>query len=385
MKKLNKKQGLFLFADYYDATTASRRVLNSTKHIFEDIKFVYWARLGVERRSQEEIYENIDFEFFNGTARPRSFQVLMLFIKFQVWLMKILIKEKSDFVVAFTFYTIFPALLYKYLINWKCKVIYDPRDYVSVSFRINKIIAFLVRFLDNICIKLSDFVIFPDRQYFIHYGMFSLKQDKFLIIPNSAEDVYEKVILNDVFTKYSLPTDKYIIPVLGYFSETRGEKILFELIERNHKELFFVFAGDIRDPKHLKFFDEHAHNLIFLDKVPYIDALSIMYNSILVPQLYDPATVNNVYAMPTKYYDCLMIGTPVVVSHGQIDVAKEININNFGWSIDYNDTNALEKLIFDLIKNKSLIDKDSLRDYFLKNYDYTIFKEKLKNVYLRFL
>ena len=379
------KKGLFLFADYYDATTASRRVLLSTKHIFDEIDFVYWARLGTHRKKVEQIYDGINFSVFDKTAKPRSLGVLTLFLSFQFWLLQQLLKKKPKFVVAFTFYTIFPALIYKYFFKWNCKVIYDPRDYVAVSFRINKIVAFCVKFVDNIFIKLSNFVIFPDRQYFIHYGIFHLPKEKYLIIPNSAENIYDQVVNNDIYLKYNLPKDKFIIPILGYFSETRGEKILFELIQRKQHNLFFLFAGDIRDQNHLDFFKNNADNVVFIDKVPYLDALSIMHQSILVPQLYDPETKNNVYAMPTKYYDCLMIGTPVIVSNGQIDVANEIKENNFGWVIDYYDTDSLENCINRLISNPNLIDKEAMKKFFLKNYDYNIFKVKLEEAYKKFL
>ena len=380
-----QKKGLFLFADYYDATTASRRVLGASKSLFDEIEFLYWARLGNERKTTEEIFKGIKFETFKEIAKPRSVGVLMLFIKFQLWIFKMLYRKKPKFVVAFTFYTIFPTLIYKYVFNRKCQVIYDPRDYVSVSFRINKLIGFALNFIDNIFITLSNFVIFPDRQYFIYYGKFRLKNDKYLILPNSTEDLFDKTINNDIFQKYNLPRNKKLIPILGYFSETRGEKILFKLIEERHDNLHFVFAGDIRDENHLKFFSENKDNVNYLGKIPYLDALTIMKESLLVPQLYDPQLLNNVYALPTKYYDCLMVGTPIVVSKGQIDVANEIVENNFGWAIDYYDTDALRTIIFKLIENQSLIKKENLRHFFLKKYDYNLYKPKLEAVYRKFL
>jgi len=380
-----KKKGLFLFADYFDSTTTIIRVLKASKDVFEEINFLYWARSGEKRNPpDEELYKGLQFDAFAETASPRSFSALLLFIKFQWWLFKQLLQKKSNFIVAFTFYTIFPALIYKYFINWKCKVIYDPRDYAADSYRINKIINFLIRLIDNIFIKASDFVIFPDRQYFIYYGLFKLKNNKFLILPNSTEDSIEQVKQNDIYLKYNLPKDKFIIPVIGYFSETRGEKILFDLIKKNDPRLLFVFAGDIRDEKYLNFFKQH-NNITYLKKIPYIDALSIMKEALLVPQLYDPELRNNVYALPTKYYDCLMVGTPIVVSLGQIDVAREIIANKFGWAIDYYDVESLYKIINDYINNEQTINKDELRKFFLEKYDYRLYKVKLREIYSKML
>ncbi|HCA07578.1 glycosyltransferase [Chryseobacterium sp.] len=378
------RKGLFLFADYYDATTSSRRVLKSAKTVFDEIEFMYWARLGKERVSNDEIFDNVKFKAFKKTSAPRSFGVLILFISFQYWIFKNLIKRKPNFIVAFTFFTIAPALVYKYLLNRKCKVIYDPRDYVSVSFRINRLVAFTLKLIDNIYIKLSNFVIFPDRQYFKHYGLMSLDEEKCLILPNSAEDMFETIKNIDIFTKYNIPKNKKIIPILGYFSETRGEEIIFELIKEKHEDLFFVFAGDIRDKRYLDFFDQNTDNVKYLNKIPYLDALKIMEEAILVPQLYDPQLLNNVYAFPTKYYDCLMVGTPIVVSDGQIDVAEEIDKNNFGWVIDYSDTKRLREIIFAYIKSPESINRGDLRKYFLENYDYKLFMPKLRDVYKKF-
>lgn len=381
---MNKK-GLFLFADYFDSTTTVIRVLKASKDLFGEINFLYWARLGQERYPpDEDIYKDLKFDAFTKTASPRSLSALLLFVKFQWWLFKKLLEKKSDFVVAFTFYTIFPALIYKFFFNWKCKVIYDPRDYAADSYRVNKLVNFTIRFIDNLFIMASDFVIFPDRQYFIYYGLFKLRKDKFLILPNSTEDSFEQVENNNIYLKYNLPEDKFIIPVIGYFSETRGEKILFELIKQNDPRLIFVFAGDIRDEYHLTFFEQNE-NIIYLKKIPYIDALTIMKEALLVPQLYDPKLKNNVYALPTKYYDCLMVGTPVVVSSGQKDVAQEIINNNFGWAIGYYDVEALSKIINNYIDNRSLINKNDLREFFLEKYDYNIHKLKLREAYLRFL
>ncbi|WBV61567.1 hypothetical protein PFY12_05450 [Chryseobacterium camelliae] len=378
------KKGLFLFADYYDATSSAIRVLRASKGLFDDVEFLYWARTGKERDNADPLYEEVRFEAFKKTAKPRSLGVLFLFFSFQYWIFKSLLQRKPTFVVSFTFFTILPSLLYKYFFNWRCKVIYDPRDYVSESFRMNAIIAGTLNFVDNIFIKLSNFVIFPDRQYFIYYGRFSLKENKYLIIPNSTEDVLEIVEKIDIRAKYNLPKEMYLIPILGYFSETRGEKILFELIERKIPNLYFVFAGDIRDEKYLTFFDKNANNVTYLGKIPYLDALAIMKNSLLVPQLYDPILKNNIYGFATKYYDCLMVGTPIITSIGMIEMSNEIESNNFGWAVGYEDTDELQRIIQVYIQNPNIIEKVKLRKYFLQKYNYTIYVKKLREVYSRF-
>lgn len=379
------RKALFLFADYYDATTVSRRVLAATKPIFDEVEFLYWGRLGAERESKEAIFSDIPKLAFTETAKPRSMAVLGLFFRFQFWILKQLKTKKPQFVIAFTFYTILPALVYKYVFNRSCKVVYDPRDYVSVSYNLNQFVAFVLNFTDNLFIKFSDLVIFPDRQYFIYYGRFKLKEDHYFILPNSAEDLYDSLENINIYEKYKLPQGKNIIPILGYFEEARGEKALFDLIQENDDRLHFVFAGDFREEKYLLFFDQQKENVSYLNKIPYTDALVIIKESLIIPQLYDPQLLNNVYAYPTKYYDCLMVGTPMIVSTGQIDVFEEIIKYNFGFGIVYNDLEGFKKVINDLIENKHLVDKKEMRRFFLKNYDYNLFRDKLKQKYLNLL
>ncbi|MBX2953627.1 MAG: glycosyltransferase, partial [Leadbetterella sp.] len=210
--------------------------------------------------------------------------------------------------------------------------------------------------------------------------MFKLSSKKYFILPNSTSDRYNEVKNIDIYKKFHIPEDKLIIPVLGYFSENRGEKILFDCIKRNVKNILFVFAGDIRDQRYLDFFEKHK-NILFLGRVPYLDALAIMKNAVLVPQLYDPKLKNNAYAFPTKYYDCLMVGTPIVVSKGQIDVATEIKENHFGWIIDYEDSESLMQIIQDYSKSSEGVDKKKFREHFLKKYDYSIFEIGLRGSY----
>ena len=94
-----------------------------------------------------------------------------------------------------------------------------------------------------------------------------------------------------------------------------------------------------------------------------------MKESLLSIQLSNPLIINDSYALFTKFYDCLMVGTPIIVSSGQINQARIIKKNNFGWVIQYDDLNILRETIFDYIKKPHSIQKEKLRAYFLKNYD----------------
>ncbi len=86
----------------------------------------------------------------------------------------------------------------------------------------------------------------------------------------------------------------------------------------------------------------------------------------VVPQLYDPKLLNNVYAFPTKYFDCLMVGTPMIVSLGQKDVWEEIKQHNFGFGIEYDDYDSFVNILKKLSTKEIVIDEKHLRTFFFE-------------------
>lgn len=373
-------KALFIYPDYYQSTTATRRVLISSSKFFSKITFAYWARQGYVIDPKDNIFDGIEMSVFLKSAPPRSFQVLLLFIKFQLWVFKIIFKQKPEFISAFTFYTIIPSLFYKYFFNWKCKVVYDPRDYVSVCYRVNKFTEWCLNVADNICIKLADLTIFPDNQYFSYYGRFKLKGDKYFILPNSTEDSWGLMRKESTHQRYAIDKDMSIIPFIGYFSETRGRDLIYEIIRQKPTRFHFIIAGDFRNQEDIDFFNEQE-NVSFLGRITYLEALAIMRDSLVVPLLYDPVSLNNKYAFPTKYYDSLMVGTPVIVSFGQVDVYEAIKKYHIGSAIEYNDVNAFRTLLLEMKENQPKVDKDRIRNLFLNEYDYNLYRDRLSKVY----
>ena len=99
------KRVLFLYPDDFDATTATRRVLESSRSLFPNLKFLYWARTGVPKETRDEFYEGIEKEVFLKKAPPRSLKVLWITILFQFWLLKRIIRYKPELISAFYFYS----------------------------------------------------------------------------------------------------------------------------------------------------------------------------------------------------------------------------------------------------------------------------------------
>jgi hypothetical protein len=375
------KKAILVFPEYYDATTTSRRVLQAANSIFDEINILYWAKQGVRNKISDEIFNSIIAKPFLEKTPKKNIFGIIIFIKFQLWIIKEIIKIKPSFISGFTFYTIFPIIVYKFFFNWKCKIVYDPRDYISVCYKGNVLLLFFIRLIDNFFIKLVDLVIFPDYQYFIHYGLFKLNKKKYFILPNSTEDSYNHIKNIDIYKKFNIDNRKLIIPILGYFNIDRGKELLFEIINEGNIDFQFVVAGDISNIEDINFFKSKS-NVTFLGKIPYFDALAIMYNSIIVPQLYDPSLINNKYAYPTKYYDCLMVGTPIIFSSGQIALLNVLKDHNIGVSIEYNDIEGFREVLINLQAGNYNFKKDEIREIFIEKYNYKYFRENLKEKYL---
>jgi hypothetical protein len=373
---------VFLYPDYFDNTTATRRVLETAKDLFPDLTFFYWERAGIHFNHSDILYEGIKKNAFKRQAPPRSFKVLWVTLQFQWWLLYRIRKEKPQIICAFYIYTILPALVYKYFINPKCKVLYDPRDYFAVVFKFPLPIRYLFKMIDNLFIKLSDRVLFPDKQYFTHYGMFKLKQDKYFILPNSTSDKLNLIKDESLHNHLGISSSTKIVPIIGYFSEDRGRKMFYEVIRSRPKGIHFVVAGAFRDENDIAFFKSQL-NVSYLGKIPYIDALWVMQHSAVVPIFCSPESLNYKYAIPTKFYDSMMVGTKVLVSNGQVDVSSVIQNNGLGSSIPYNDAEAFLNVLNALPSQKKIEDVERIRVYFLENCDFSLFQSALRSFYLK--
>ena len=373
---------VFLYPDYYDNTTATRRVLETAKDLFPDLSFFYWERAGVQSSFSDPLYDGIKKTTFKRQAPPRSFKVLLVTLQFQWWLLCKVRAERPQIICAFYIYTILPALVYKYLFNRKCKVLYDPRDYFAVVFKFPSALRYLLRLIDNLFIKLSDRVLFPDRQYFTHYGIFELKKEKFFVLPNSTADKLSGIKKESLHEQLNIPGETKIVPIIGYFSEDRGRKMFYEAIRQQIKGIHFVVAGAFRDENDIAFF-KSSPNVTYLGKIPYLDALWIMQQSAIVPIMCSPESLNYKYAIPTKFYDSTMVGTEVLVSDGQVDVSRIIQNDELGYCIPYNDAEAFLKVLTQLPVQKDPERVARIRDYFLQNYDFSIFQSGLRSFYMQ--
>ena len=375
---------VFLYPDYFDNTTATRRVLETAKELFPDLTFFYWERAGKQSAVADPLYEGIKKTTFKKQAPPRSFKVLLVTLQFQWWLLNRVREEKPQIICAFYIYTILPALVYKYLFNRKCKVLYDPRDYFAVVFRFPSYVRYLLKLVDNLFIKLSDRVLFPDRQYFTHYGIFELKKEKYFVLPNSTADKLNSIKQSSLHEQLNIPEQTKIIPIIGYFSEDRGRKMFYEAIRQQLPGIHFVVAGAFRDENDISFF-KSSQNVSYLGKIPYLDALWIMQASAIVPIVCSPDSLNYKYAIPTKFYDSTMVGTDVLVSDGQVDVSRMIQENNLGYCIPYNDVEAFLKVILALPTQKDPERIERIRQFFLENYDFALFQSGLKYFYMQLI
>jgi hypothetical protein len=202
--------------------------------------------------------------------------------------------------------------------------------------------------------------------------MFKLQDEKYFVLPNSTIDKYSHIDTSPIHLKYDIPIGKKIVPLIGYFSEDRGRKMFFEAIGQKPDGIQFVVAGALRDNDDIAFFKSHS-NVSFLGKLSYGEALSLMKQSLFVPMLCNPDKPNYKYAIPTKFYDSTMVGTPVLVSNGQLDVCERIMQNGLGFKISYNDTQAFLDLLAKLNKTGKSENTIEIRNYFIKNCDFGLF------------
>jgi glycosyltransferase involved in cell wall biosynthesis len=143
------------------------------------------------------------------------------------------------------------------------------------------------------------------------------------------------------------PARSIRIAFLGYLDAARGADMLLDAVERPGSGIEMIAAGTCRSPALL----ERLKTTSAIDwrgSVPYHDALEIMRNVDLVALLLDPGVTSyRLLTGPTKFFESMMAGTPVVVS-AETRLADLVLDRGLGFVVPYGDPAALESVATEL-------------------------------------
>jgi glycosyltransferase involved in cell wall biosynthesis len=186
-----------------------------------------------------------------------------------------------------------------------------------------------------------------------------------LEIPNTCHDLLDR-----------LPSVREILPpkrngiirlaYMGYLDASRGSRWLLDLCGDHSNKVELVVAGDCRS-KELAAELRSTPNVIYVGRLPYEEALSLMCEMDAVTIFCDLGKPSYRIADPTKFYDAMMVGTPVLATAGT-SIDKLVSENKLGYVLEHNSMDDLCRAVREL---RNLGKKASMRarcrQYYLDN------------------
>lgn len=359
------KKSIFLVRStgFYD-TMAMNRASLSLSFLDVVISAICW-----ERNSKSNIVNNI-VRILNFYGNDESRWVKMFsFVRFNFFVLFSLIRNRPDYVQVFDFYI--APVCFLYTSFFRKKLIYDIRDPFAFSFIFSKIIKRIVWKIDLFIIKNSAGVIVPLEErlrYLCKYRDIITTA----VIHNTCNDDY-------IITKnsWNVLDQNYIhIGFLGYLVESRGAFQLISLAKKYPEDVKLHIAGRIQDERILSLIKESV-NIVYYGLLNHNDALKLLSNLDFCSLFYDPSVPVNISAAPNKFYESLMLDTPVIVCKGSA-LQKIVEDNNLGVSLNYD---CSIKSFFEVISGFKK-DRGRLRTFYLNNFSFDNELLKYKDFYI---
>ena len=296
-----------------------------------------------------------------------GFKNLLPFIKFQLYILKWLIKNKEvyDVIHACDFDTAFVSNLSTMFT--KKRIIFDIFDYLSTD--ATNILKKTIKRMENHIINSADATIICTEKR--KNQIAGTHPRKLAIIHNTPK----KIISN-----FKNPETKTKLVYVGILQDFRLLKEMLEVIsKRSDCELHIGGFG-----KYEKFFLEASKtydNIFFYGKLSYNETLKLEKKCDIITAIYDPKIGNHIYAAPNKFYEALMLGKPLIMVKNT-GMSEIVSDNEIGVCIDYT-AESLNEGINILISKKSQWQEISNKmiKIYDKEYSWDVMEVKLLELY----
>jgi len=349
---------MFVRASEYKPTPAIPRAIEAGKDLFYKTTILCW------NRNKREICEDQDNKLtvkrFSVTAPPRSLRIFVVTLLYQFWVFWQIIKERPAIIQVLDLESAVPASIARFLV--RAVLIYDIRDPFADCYKLPKILRNLTYAVDWIVMGLSSAFIVPSEERLEYLGRWRISKRATLVFPNTCYDKMQEIpkTVKGVDTNNSHITIAYI----GYLDKSRGAMLWADICRQKEGEMSLLVAGESRDCD-LSSILTSTPGMKFLGMLTYIESLAVMRLSDAVALLYDPSARVNRMAAPNKFYEALMVGTPVIVSRG-MSLEKMVTEEKLGFVVNYGDLEGL-KAIVEKLKEPSVLEamRKNCREYYL--------------------
>ncbi len=333
------KAAFFRTGDF-DSTPAIERAVEACRAHCKRILILEWDRTG-QQRSDRSLPPGCELRTFRHPVHPGILHTLLMTMAYQVWLFVQLIRFRPRVVQPLSLECAIPAVWIKLLVG--ARLIYDLRDPAALSYDWHVAVRRCVYVFDWVVMGFANAFVSPASSRKGYVGRWGRRREYF-VIPNSTRD-YVGELPGEV-PELPRTSGMVRIALLGYISEARGIGALLDFCSQPGSGAQLVVAGRVRDPR-LRERLEESDSSRYLGFLPKRSAAAVMRDSHAVAVLYDPDLPINRLAEPTKFYEAMMVGTPVLVSSG-MHVATTVREHGLGYVIPYGNLDALADVVREL-------------------------------------
>jgi glycosyltransferase involved in cell wall biosynthesis len=306
-----------------------------------------------------------------GKQKRTSYLNMMIYFSlFWMWIFVKLVIYRPRVVHAFDLDTVIPCYVYTKLFGKRLVFeIVDRYAMNAIPKKFRLIYSTVHQWEDSFAGNADLLITVGDR----FLNTIKCKPKKSVVILNCPEDynIDEKVKIKEENTIFKVVyTDRVITRI-------RGVSDIVAAI-RNLDDLKLVIAGN--------FIDQELHaeilqspNVKYVGVLKPTDALDLEAAGDAMIALYDPENPQTEICMPTKFFESMMLGIPVITNI-RSDLVNEIG---FGIMVEYGNIEQIRSAIITLRDNPYLRKRlgDNGRRAFAEKYNWGVMEKKLYEAY----
>lgn len=348
------KKALLIRMNKYDATQAIPRAARTLEELDYQVTILSFDNSG-ERPSESMVgsWRVINFQGTYESQNQASF--IKAWLQWTRFVYQHLSSNSYDLVQASNVETVVPCILARRRTAFP--LIFDIRDLWGMSLVDNEHGKWRSRFLSKVfrtterwSAKRVDGMVLAPAPLDVLATYFG---------PHVTKNVPAAQVLNvpveDFGEKYTPTKNSYFrVNYSGHISYLRNARAIIEFAQDSPSVVVDV-VGDVPDQ------DMHAKlaalpNVNLYGRLPFPEAIDILHQADLILLTYDTSSDIAVISTPNKLFEAMMMGRPYVASEGGYP-AKLAAENGIGWSIPYDDPQAIGELVQLLQDDPKLVDQ----------------------------
>jgi glycosyltransferase involved in cell wall biosynthesis len=333
------------------------------------VKIIGWDRDLQVKESKHLAPEIPIYRLRLRAPHGRGFKNIISMLGFQLIVATELIARRESYQVihACNFDTGLVALVLARIL--KKKIVYDIFDFYCDSFPVPTAFIPLVRHLEHFVIRNSDCVIICTQQR--EEQILPSKPKNLVVIHNSPELLH--------VPKPNPVKGLLRIGYVGTLSEGRFLREALSVIS-NRRDVELHIAGFGELAQEIKEVGSEIENIFYYGKVSYNRGLQISSSCDLMLASYDPKVPNHKYSAPNKFYESLILRTPILVAGGT-GVDQLVIEHKTGYSIDYS-IESFELFLTQLLAGEiDRVETEHFHDLYENNYSWREMRSRLLEAY----